>query len=69
MTSSPPGIDCGDDCTETYEPGTGVTLTADPKGHAEFAGWSGACTGTDETCTLTMNGPRSVIATFTNDPC
>ena len=68
VTSSPPGIDCGDDCTETYESGTGVTLTADPKGNAEFAGWSGACTGTDETCTLTMNGPKSVIATFTNDP-
>ena len=68
VTSSPPGINCGNDCTESYDSGTGVTLTAEPEDDAEFAGWSGACTGTDETCTLTMNGPKSVTATFTNNP-
>ena len=68
VTSSPPGINCGSDCTESYDSGTGVTLTAEPEDDAEFAGWSGACTGTDETCTLTMNGPKSVTATFTNNP-
>ena len=49
--------------------GNGRDADRRPQGDAEFAGWSGACTGTDETCTLTMNGPRSVIATFTNDRC
>jgi uncharacterized repeat protein (TIGR02543 family) len=68
VTSSPPGIACGSDCTEIYDPGTGVTLTATPEGNGVFAGWSGACTGTSTTCTLTMNGPRSVTATFTNKP-
>jgi len=68
VTSSPAGIDCGSDCTETYDLGTGVTLTAEPKGDAAFAGWSGACTGTSTTCTLTMDGPKSVTATFTNKP-
>ena len=33
-----------------------------------FAGWSGACTGTATTCTLTMNGPKLVTATFSNKP-
>jgi hypothetical protein len=68
VTSSPAGITCGTDCTETYELVTGVTLTAHPEGSAAFAGWSGACTGTALTCTLTMDRSRSVTATFTNKP-
>ncbi|MFP5364050.1 MAG: InlB B-repeat-containing protein [Thermoleophilia bacterium] len=30
VTSAPPGIDCGVDCTEEYAAGTDVTLTATP---------------------------------------
>jgi hypothetical protein len=68
VTSSPAGINCGTDCTETYASVTGVTLTAHPEGTAAFAGWSGACTGSAPTCTLTMDRSRSVTATFTNKP-
>ena len=68
VTSSPAGIDCGTDCSESYDMGTGVTLTAEPIGDAAFAGWSGACTGTGSTCTLQMNDSRTVTATFTNKP-
>jgi hypothetical protein len=68
VTSSPAGISCGSDCTETFEFGTGVTLTAQATAGATFAGWSGACTGSSSTCTLQMNGPRSVTATFSNKP-
>jgi Divergent InlB B-repeat domain len=68
VTSSPAGINCGTDCTETYASVTGVTLTAHPEGSAAFAGWSGGCTGTALTCTLTMDRSRSVTATFTNKP-
>jgi len=68
VTSSPAGINCGSDCTETYDPGTGVTLTATPQGGSTFAGWGGACTGSSTTCTLTMNAARSVTATFTTKP-
>ena len=68
VTSSPAGINCGSDCTETYDAGTGVTLTATPQGGSTFAGWGGACTGSSTTCTLTMNASRSVTATFTTKP-
>jgi hypothetical protein len=66
VTSSPAGINCGSDCTETYDAVTGVTLTAMPEGGSTFAGWGGACTGSSTTCTLTMNASKSVTATFTN---
>lgn len=68
VTSSPAGINCGTDCSETYASDTGVTLTAHPEGSAAFAGWSGACTGSAPTCTLTMDRSRSVTATFTTKP-
>ena len=68
VTSSPAGINCGNDCSESYASGTGVTLTAAPAQGASFAGWSGACTGSNTTCTLTINGARSVTATFTTKP-
>jgi len=66
VMSSPAGINCGSDCTETYDAVTGVTLTATPQGGSSFAGWGGACTGSSTTCTLTMNASKSVTATFTN---
>ncbi|MGZ8567604.1 MAG: InlB B-repeat-containing protein, partial [Actinomycetota bacterium] len=68
VTSSPSGINCGSDCSETYDRGTGVTLTATPQGDSAFGGWGGACTGTQTTCTVTMDGAKNVTATFTTDP-
>ncbi len=63
VTSDPAGIDCGADCSEGYEDGTSVALTATPDGSSVFDGWSGDCTGTGS-CAVTMNGPRNVTATF-----
>ncbi len=63
VVSAPSGITCGDDCSETYLPGTTATLTPLPAAGATFAGWSGACSGTDA-CTVTMSAARSVTATF-----
>src|SRR5262245_7387877 len=69
VTSSPAGINCGSDCSETYEfdppdfPAVHVTLTATPDVGKIFTGWSGACTGTG-TCQVTMSQNRSVTATF-----
>ncbi|HET9317661.1 MAG TPA: carbohydrate-binding protein, partial [Vicinamibacteria bacterium] len=63
VTSSPAGINCGSDCSESYASGTSVTLTASAAGGSAFAGWSGACSGTG-TCNVTMSAARSVTATF-----
>ena len=62
VTSNPAGIDCGTTCSETFVSGTSVTLTATPSAGNTFAGWSGDCSGT--TCTLSMTAAKNVIATF-----
>ena len=64
VASSPAGIACGNDCSETYPQTTSVTLTVTPQSGATFSGWSGACTGTG-TCTVVMSATRTVTATFT----
>jgi hypothetical protein len=63
VSSSPAGIDCGFDCSETYEHGTLVTLTATSDPGSLFIGWSGACTGT-ASCFVSVAQARSVGATF-----
>jgi len=67
VLSTPAGIDCSTDCSESYAVGTSVTLSAMPETNSSFAGWTGACSGGAD-CRLTMNGPRSVVATFTANP-
>ncbi len=64
VTSSPAGIACGSDCSELYDSGTSVTLTATAAAGSKFAGWGGACAGTTATCTVSMTAARSVTATF-----
>jgi hypothetical protein len=63
VTSSPPGIMCGEDCSEGYERGSEVTLTAGAAPGSVFAGWTGACSGSGP-CDVTMDSPRGVTATF-----
>jgi secreted trypsin-like serine protease len=64
VTSDPAGIDCGDDCSQSYATGSVVELTATPASGSNFAGWDGAgCSGTG-TCTVTMTQARIVSATF-----
>ena len=57
------GISCGTDCAEIVTNGSVVTLTASPASNSTFAGWSGACSGTD-VCSFVINGNVSVIGTF-----
>jgi hypothetical protein len=64
IASSISGIDCGADCSEYYDYGTSVTLTATPSSDAYyFTGWSGYCSGTGP-CTLFMNSDKYVYAFF-----
>ena len=41
-----------------------VTLSVKPGSDSTFGGWSGACAGTQSTCTVTINGQVNVGATF-----
>ena len=65
VTSGSAGINCGGDCTESYPAGTVVTLTAAPTAGSSFTAWTGADTSTGTTCTVTMNGNKTVGASFT----
>jgi uncharacterized repeat protein (TIGR02543 family) len=69
VTSNPSGIYCGPSCSAKFEPGTTVTLSAMvyQSGYL-FAGWSGACTGTSETCTLTLTEDVTATAMFSTIP-
>ena len=64
VSSSPTGIDCGTDCSQSYSLGTTVTLTASPAPASEFTSWGGACSGTAQTCQASMTQALSVTATF-----
>ena len=68
VSSSPAGIDCGSDCSQAYDAGTLVTLTAVAATGSDFTGWTGeGCSGTG-TCQVTMDAARSVTATFGLEP-
>jgi uncharacterized repeat protein (TIGR02543 family) len=74
VTSTPAGVSCGSTCTASYASGTSVTLSAAAASGSTFAGWSGACTNTTGTCTVSMTAARAVTATFnpsstTTAPC
>ncbi len=64
VTSSPAGIDCGSDCSQSYAEDTVVTLTPTPL--ADFIGWSGHSDCYDGV--VTMDGDRSCTATFDIQP-
>ncbi len=71
VTSSPAGITCSGanpDCNEMYNYNTSVTLTAAPSGGSYFGGWSGPCSGTQATCTVTMTQMYTVGASFHPSP-
>ncbi len=62
VTSNPVGIDCGATCSANFS--GRVTLTTAPASGSVFAGWSGACTNSSGSCTVTMTAAQKVTATF-----
>ncbi len=57
-------IACGATCQNIFNSGDTVVLTAVPAATYVFTGWTGACTNTTGTCSLTMNGNKTVTANF-----
>lgn len=54
VTSDPHGLDCGAHCAAVFADGTHVALSATCDDPFVFRGWSGACSGTDPRCALTL---------------
>jgi RHS repeat-associated protein len=64
VVSTPAGIDCGSTCSAAFDPNTLITLTATSAAGSQFENWSGDCTGTDNTCVVTLSQALSVQADF-----
>lgn len=64
VVSDPPGIECGADCSERFERGASVVLTALPDRGSSFLGWAGDCAGAEPSCAVDVAGPRTVSARF-----
>lgn len=58
------GISCGADCTEQYNFGTTVVLSATPTTGSAFGGWSGCNSVAGTQCSVTLTASRTVTATF-----
>jgi len=57
-------INCGNSCSAKFTDGTAVTLTATPAAGLHFVNWTGACSGTAPTCTVTIAKDTQVQANF-----
>jgi hypothetical protein len=68
IISSDRRITCGAACTAAYTSGDVVTLTATPASGTAFSSWSGACTGTASSCTVTVTDHLNVTAAFSAPP-
>ncbi len=61
---SVPEINCGDDCSEIYDYGTSVTLTAEASEGSVFKGWSGGVCSGIETCQVIIYEDLTATAQF-----
>ncbi len=65
ITSNPPGISCAGDCSQTYNYGTIITLTAPIDSQWEFTAWEGC--DDDKTgviCKVTLTANTSITAHY-----
>jgi photosystem II stability/assembly factor-like uncharacterized protein len=64
VTSDVGGINCGAACNANFDNGAPVMLTAVPITGYQFSGWGGTCSGYGNTCKITMDATKAVIANF-----
>ncbi|MCX7944181.1 MAG: SBBP repeat-containing protein [Deltaproteobacteria bacterium] len=69
VTSNPEGINCGSDCSEQYDYGTMVTITATPDSGSRFDKWYQDCSicGSNIECKITVSSNLYCEAVFTKD--
>jgi uncharacterized repeat protein (TIGR02543 family) len=64
VTSNIGGINCPGTCSAKVPQGSVVVLTATPPAGLTFLGWTGACSGTEATCSVTIAADTKVQANF-----
>jgi hypothetical protein len=64
VVSNPPGIDCGATCLAPYAENTAVTLTAIPDSQSTFVRWSGDCSGTTVSTSISIAADSNCTAIF-----
>ena len=64
ITSTPAGLACSALCTRSFNINAAITLTATPAASSAFTGWSGACSGTAMTASVTLSNNTTCTATF-----
>lgn len=64
VSSQDGGIDCGPDCSELYDEGYVVTLTATPDEGSVFGGWSGSLFSPENPIKITMDSDKTITAKF-----
>lgn len=64
VTSNVGAIDCGMSCSDGYAARTRVTLTAMPNADLVIHAWSGCDSASGATCTVAIDGPRTVTVDF-----
>ena len=57
-------ISCGGTCSDSYDYGTTVTLTATAATGSTFSSWAGCTTTSGATCTVAMTAVKNVTASF-----
>jgi DNA-binding beta-propeller fold protein YncE len=72
VLSEPAGIECGASCSEHFDEGSTVALTATPEPRSHFAGWSvagspSACQSPGP-CEVTLDQATAVSAEFAHNP-
>jgi len=71
VSSKPKAINCGATCTTqdaTVPEEEAVILKEKPGNEMTFEGWTGACTGAGETCTVSLSAAGTVTAKFGGSP-
>ncbi len=65
--ADPDDLNCGADCSESFDFATRVTLTAEEDPGSRFQRWSGEVCGSSRTCSFNVGPVTSVRAVFVRD--